>query len=415
MPESDALSPFSDPRSPGQPTSEDHHQGAVSADLGDLPLKTDRSWSRIWESLLRLGLGELVLRFGTGLTSIIMVLVVVWVMSNFYLKGQVDASEDKAIAAPLPTATGVIVQPPLDVSVVIPGTQGINRLALLHTTLPDIPRYDVFQYEVQKGDTIFGIADKYHLKPETILWGNYNTLADDPHRLKPGQKLNILPTDGVYYEWHAGDGLNGVAQFYHVQPEEILTWPGNRLNRDSLGDLSNPNIPVGTWLVIPGGSREFVTWSAPRITRANPSVAKIFGPGACGKIVDGPVGSGTFVWPTIEKYLSGYDYSPETNHWGIDIAGQLGNAIFASDSGVVVYAGWNDWGYGNVVVIDHGNGWQTLYAHMSAFNVDCGSYVNQGDTIGAMGSTGNSSGPHLHFEMLSDKYGRANPWNFLTK
>jgi murein DD-endopeptidase MepM/ murein hydrolase activator NlpD len=131
--------------------------------------------------------------------------------------------------------------------------------------------------------------------------------------------------------------------------------------------------------------------------------------------MDGPVGTGTFIWPTTEKYLSGYDYSPETNHWGIDVAGRLGNSIFATDNGVVVYAGWNDWGYGNVVVIDHGNGWQTLYAHLSAFNVDCGSYVYQGDTIGAMGSTGNSSGPHLHFEMRSDKYGRANPWNFLTK
>ena len=80
---------------------------------------------------------------------------------------------------------------------------------------------------------------------------------------------------------------------------------------------------------------------------------------------------------------------------------------------MVVYAGWNDWGYGNVVVIDHDGGWQTLYAHLSSFNVGCGQSVYQGDVIGAFGSTGNSSGPHLHFEMLNESYGKVNPWNFL--
>jgi murein DD-endopeptidase MepM/ murein hydrolase activator NlpD len=67
---------------------------------------------------------------------------------------------------------------------------------------------------------------------------------------------------------------------------------------------------------------------------------------------------------------------------------------------VIVYAGWNDWGYGNVIVIDHGNGWQTLYAHLSQIRVGCGQSVNKGDLIGNVGSTGNSSGPHLHFEMM---------------
>ncbi|MCJ7625145.1 MAG: M23 family metallopeptidase, partial [Anaerolineaceae bacterium] len=154
-------------------------------------------------------------------------------------------------------------------------------------------------------------------------------------------------------------------------------------------------------------------WSAPRITRDDPAVAKVYGPGYCGEVMDGPIGNGTFVWPTVERYLSGYDYSPETNHRGIDISGMLGNSIFAVDSGVVVYAGWNDWGYGEVVVIDHGNGWQSLYAHLSTYNVECGSYVYQGDVIAAMGSTGKSSGPHLHFELRSDEFGKVNPWNFL--
>ncbi|MCC6148546.1 MAG: M23 family metallopeptidase [Anaerolineaceae bacterium] len=377
------------------------------------PSKKTKDWSEIWDSLLRLGLGEAALRVGTGLASIVMVLLVVWIMSNFYLKRSVSTLKEAAIAASLPTDAPLVPLPYFDVPSLEIYPQGITRLAVLHTDLPAKPRLEVIQYAVQKGDTIFGIAQKFNLRPETILWGNYYILADDPHALSPGQLLNILPVNGVYYEWHAGDGLNGVAEFYKTTVEEIVNFPANHLSLDTVGDLSNPNIPPGTWLVVPGGRREFVTWSAPRITRDNPAVAKIFGPGACGTVMDGPVGNGSFLWPSIERWLSGYDYSPETNHYGIDVAGSEGNGVFAVDNGVVVYAGWNDWGYGNVVVIDHGNGWQTLYAHLSAYNVECGSYVYQGDAIGAIGNTGRSSGPHLHFEMRSDSYGKVNPHNFL--
>ncbi len=372
-----------------------------------------RNWGEIWESLLRMGLGEIAMRVGTGLSLVAMVLLVIWVMSNFYLEGNLTGGQVEAIAAPLPTATR-----PIEVAAVEPApvgafNQGISRVAQIHTQLPTKPRFDVITYTVEKGDTIFAIADKFNLKPETIFWGNYYTLGDDPHRLQPDQELNILPVDGVYYEWHAGDGLNGVAQFYGVEPEDIVNWPGNRLDINTLGDFSNPNIEPGTWLIVPGGTRAYVSWSVPNITREDPAVANIMGPGACGPVDDGPVGTGTFVWPSVERYLSGYDYSPETNHYGIDIAGDTGYNIFATDSGVVVYAGWNDWGYGNVIVIDHGNGWQSLYGHLDTLNVGCGSYVYQGDVIGGMGSTGNSSGPHLHFELYSEVYGKVNPWNFV--
>ncbi len=375
--------------------------------------KKKRSWDQIWENLLRLGLGETALRAGTGLASLLLTLLVIWIMSSFYLNGPVTSNKDAALAAPLPTPTNPIEAPALKDPAANGSTRGITRLVQLHTTFPARPRFEIGKYTVQKGDTITGIAEKYNLKPATILLGNYYTLADDPHRLIPGQELNILPADGLLYDWHEGDGLNGVATFFKVNPDEIINWPGNHLNADTLGDLSHPNIPVGTELFVPNGQREFVSFSAPRITRDNPSVAKLMGPGSCGQVMDGPVGTGAFIWPTVNHYLSGYDYSPETNHRGIDIAGNLGNGIYAADGGVVVYAGWNDWGYGNVIVIDHGTGWQTLYAHLNALNVGCGSYVYQGDAIGAMGTTGNSSGPHLHFEMLSDVYGKANPWNFL--
>lgn len=371
----------------------------------------------IWEKLSSAGLGETVFRLGTHLFSIAAILVVIWSMRSFYLRAQqqsVNAPRQAALAAALPSVTPTEKAPDLpafsNINVSFDG--GIPRLVLLHTDLPTRPRNGVITYTVQAGDTIFGIAEKYNIKPQTILWGNYYTLYDIPDRIQPGQVLNILPMDGTYHKWSAGEGLNGVAKGYGVTPDAIINYGGNHLDPNTIGDLSHPNIAPGTMLVVPGGHRAFVTWSAPFIGRQNPAQAKILGPGFCGTVVDGVIGTGKFVWPANNHYLSGYDYSPDI-HPGIDIAGRLGDPIYAADNGVVVYSGWNNWGYGNVVVIDHGNGWQTLYAHQSVIAVGCGQSVMQGSIIGYFGSTGNSSGPHLHFEMSNDKYGKVNPHNFL--
>ena len=83
---------------------------------------------------------------------------------------------------------------------------------------------------------------------------------DNPHALQPGQELNILPVNGTYYEWQDGDGLNGVSTFFHVTPEDIINYPGNNLNPETIGDLAHPNIAPGTILIVPGGTREFVSW-----------------------------------------------------------------------------------------------------------------------------------------------------------
>ncbi len=114
------------------------------------------------------------------------------------------------------------------------------------------------------------------------------------------------------------------------------------------------------------------------MTRTNPGIARVLGAGACGKITDGAVGYGSFIWPTSSHYLSGFDYSPDANHRGIDIAGDTGDPLYATDAGVIVYSGWNDYGYGYMVMIDHGNGWQSLYAHMSSIAVVCGESVGPG-------------------------------------
>lgn len=313
-------------------------------------------------------------------------------------------------ATAAPTAIPAVDPPPFE-PYALPVT-GVIRLAEPHTFRPDVSRFQITEYEVQKGDTVIGIAEKYGLRPQTIFWGNLDTLYDDPHRLQPGQKLRILPVDGLLYEWHEGDGLNGVSNFFGVTPEDIINWPGNNLNPEAIGDYAHPNITAGTRLVVPGGEREFISYSAPFISRENPASAKLFGPGYCGQVVDGYIGSSTFVWPTTQQYLSGYDYDPSTNHWGIDIAGQTGNPVYATDSGVVVYSGLNNSGYGLVVIIDHGNGYQSLYAHLSQINAGCGASVSQGAVIGALGSTGRSTGPHLHFEIMDAGGNRINPHLF---
>jgi murein DD-endopeptidase MepM/ murein hydrolase activator NlpD len=327
---------------------------------------------------------------------------------------------DAAISPPDGSASSTPTQAPVSQikladlpAYATPATQSddITRTSDIHTIIPDRPRMKVITYKVKDGDTLFGIADKYGLKPETILWGNYDTLKDDVHFLSPGQDLNILPVDGTYYKWHEGDTLRGVADFFGVTPEDILDWPGNDL--PATLDSENTDIASGTMLVIPGGHRELVSWQAPRIYRSNPAVAKVAGPGFCGQIADGAIGTGSFVWPTPGHWISGYHFIPGI-HPGIDIGGAIGNAIYAADSGVVVYAGWNTYGYGNLIIIDHGNGWQTVYGHLSAVGVQCGQSVFQGSIIGAMGCTGNCSGPHLHFEMHGDQFGGAvDPLQFL--
>jgi murein DD-endopeptidase MepM/ murein hydrolase activator NlpD len=270
---------------------------------------------------------------------------------------------------------------------------------------------DVTTYIVQPGDNLFAIADLYNLKPETILWGNYDVLRDNPQFLKPDQELVILPVDGTYYQWVQGDSLEAVAEFFNVDVTAILEYPGNRF--DALeGDAGDLGLASGDWVIVPGGTRELKDWGPPPITRDNPASAAYYGSGSCGAIYEGAIGIGTFIWPTVSRTISGYDYNPGI-HPAIDIAGPEGNSVYATDSGVVVYAGWSEYGYGNLIVLDHGNGWQSAYAHLSVVGVFCGQSVAQGTTIGAVGNTGNSTGPHLHFELRSEIYGKVNPWDFL--
>jgi LysM repeat protein len=295
---------------------------------------------------------------------------------------------DEGTPASLPPATG------LDT-----GSQAIVRHIVLKTEISSSTTYNVVEYTVAPGDAIFSIAKEYNIKPETLFWANSRTLQDNPENIRSGQALEVPPTDGVYYQWQQGDTLDSVASKFKANAEDILNWPGNNM------DLTNPIISPGTFVMVPGGKDKPVDWIRPQVARGRSGTSSM-----AGSTCDGPVGTGGFIWPTGNHFLSGNDFS--SSHLAIDIAAGLGAPVYASDSGVVVTAGWNSSGYGNVIMIDHGNGYSTVYGHLSQINVSLCAGVTQGQVIGLAGSTGNSTGPHLHFEIRLNG-GYVNPWSVL--
>ncbi len=365
--------------------------------------------ARSLQSLLQMGLGELLIRAATNVFSLAAIVIVVW-LAQAYLREPARAQGGgPALPTALPAQLASALALPIDQSAV-----GIPRQADLHTNVPERARQEIVTYTVQKGDTVSGIADKYGLQPKTIFAANYEILQDNPEALQPGQELRILPVDGVYWEWMGGIPFGQWAAYFKVKPEDIINYPANHLDANAVGDPQNANIKANTFLIVPNGEYQYHTpGQLPLgITRSNPASAQVGGAGACPAITGGAIGYGTFVFPTDRHYLSGFDYSTKTNHLGIDLAGNMGDNVYAADGGVVVYAGANSYGYGNMIMIDHGTGFQTLYAHLSAIFVQCGYNVTQGQTIGSIGSTGHSSGPHLHFEVRTAS-AVINPWDVL--
>ena len=367
----------------------------------------------LWERIRHLGLEPAVLRGLTLVATALMMALVAWVMSKYYVSVEGQRAADvrsAAVTESAPTGSEVSL---VQAAEPIAESDAIRRNLNPDTVLPMRARTEIVNYNVQVGDNLFSIAERFNLRPETVLWSNRYVLGDDPHFIYPGQELLISPVDGTLHRWSAGEGLNGVAEYYQVTPDVIVNFAGNHLAVETLGDYTSPNIPPGTMLVVPGGKGEFTDWRTPRITREEPATAVNVGPGACTGSYDGVVGTLNFRWPVEDHILSGYDYAPSVNHLGIDLRGEMGDPVRAVDNGVVVYAGWNDWGYGNMVVVDHGFGWQSLYAHLATVDVICGQEVYVGDVLGGVGDTGAADGVHLHFELRSDEYGRVNPWDFL--
>ncbi len=368
-------------------------------------------WASLWDTLTHLGLRAPIMRYSGHLLILLVVAIAAWLARSSLLDlvpAKIQINPPTTLlqtATPIPVETSVLPD-----SSAAGGLAFLSRFINARTFLPDQPRSDVIVYTVTSGDTLFGIAAKYNLKPETLLWSNNAVLKDDPDLLTPGMNLYVLPVDGVYYQWHESDKLSAVAANFGVDVVDIVSWPGNQLDPNI--DPDKPAIVPGTWLVIPGGHRSFVQWQVPILRRTDKMKWIFGGAGACqGPYLSSSQGSGYFIWPTDSHSITGNPYTPW--HLAIDLFARLGDNVYASDSGVVVFSGMSSWGYGNLIVIDHGNGFQTVYAHLSVIEAGCGADVSKGEVIGLAGSTGNSTGPHLHFEIQSATLGNVNPSDFL--
>jgi len=253
---------------------------------------------------------------------------------------------------------------------------------------------EIITHIVQEGDTLSTIAQRYGLQVSTIQWEN--NLANNV-KLKPGQELRILPVDGVRHKVQRGETIYTIGKKYGLEGSEvqsIVDYPFNEFLNDETYELA-----TGQYLIVPDGVKQDVTTITP-----TPRFARVLTPDA-GAVT----GSGSFVWPAAGMITQGYRFY----HKAFDIANRAAGPILAADSGTIVLAGWPDnSGYGNRVMIDHGNGFVTLYGHMSVIQVATGQRVNRGDVIGQMGSTGRSTGTHLHFEIRKNG-ALLNPGDFL--
>ena len=325
-----------------------------------------------------------------GLT---MLLVVSLLGSTLYYKSTLPPI---VVTAP-PQATEEstrVGQPQVDVpSVTVEGSgffPTILRKLQLKTNIPERARYEPVLYRVSRGDAMYNIAENYKIKTETILYVN-EQLEDNPHSLRPGMELTIPPLDGMYYTWKEGDTFESVADKFFAEPQGIIDFTGNNI------DLTDPKVEVGSVIFVPDGSRELRNWAADLQTATRGANTGTGGANAANVCGGGPVGSG-LGWPADSHSLSGNAYGP--GHLGIDIDAPEGSNVYAAGTGVVTMAqgGWN-YGYGNVVQIDHGNGYVTIYAHLSTIFVTQCQTVGQGAVVGLSGNTGNSFGAHLHFEI----------------
>lgn len=269
----------------------------------------------------------------------------------------------------------------------------VSRLALPHTTFPDRPRSSVITYTIQEGDNVGTIADRFGLNIYSVIWSNREALQDAVWLIQPGIELYIPPVDGVYHTVLEGDTISSIAEKYEVDPSALY----NEWNDLEQGDA----VQEGQLVMVPGGTDEYVDLEPPPPPPAYATAgAAYMSSGICsGVTFTGPGGNGWFIYPTGSSAVSGWYFHDPRNprHIGLDYRCHLGDPIYAADNGVVTIAGWNG-GYGILVEVNHGNGFTTRYGHFSDLIVGCGQAVTQGQLLGYCGSTGWSTGPHLHFE-----------------
>ncbi len=257
----------------------------------------------------------------------------------------------------------------------------------LSTVISAKPRDKMVDYEVLGGDTLESISKKFDVTTDTIKWAN--SLKSDV--IKPGQILKIPPITGVVHKVASGDNIYSIAKKYKTDAQNIVNFPFN-----DFADLDTFSLTPGQLLFVPNGVIE-------EVRPAGQPSSQFYA-----QIQAGVRGSSNFIWPAsgmVTQY-------PVWYHMALDIANPSLPPVLASDTGTVTFAGCIQYGYGCHVIIDHANGYQSLYGHLSSIAVSPGQAVSQGQKIGNVGSTGRSTGPHLHFEIRSGGT-LLNPLNFL--
>lgn len=248
----------------------------------------------------------------------------------------------------------------------------------------------VTAYVVARGDSLWSIANSQNLEIDTLFGCND---LNNPDLLKPGVTLRIPNQDGIFYTVKKGDTLEKIAKSYGI--------PVDRIRKGNAADSLNP-LQVGREVFLPGARPEAADSSpAPKGGTAKSSSKS-------GRSTVSSPASRSYRWPVVGKISSpfGWRRHPVTRrrdfHTGIDIRAPRGRVIKAAKAGRVEYAGWMG-GYGRVVVIRHNDGYSTLYAHCNSLSVRNGQSVSQGQTIASVGTSGRTTGPHLHFEIRQGK------------
>jgi len=247
------------------------------------------------------------------------------------------------------------------------------------------PRGEIIEYTVRPGDTVASIAKKFGVSIDTVIWANK---IKSVTKIKPGDRLKIPPVTGIIHKVQRGETVYSIAKKYQANPQAIVDFPFNTFADDETFALA-----VGQILIVPDGVMPKTKPRAPQyLAQKEVNVG----------------GQGQFIWPTSGRITQRYSWY----HRAVDIANKAAPSIVAAAAGRVVAAIHSRVGYGNHIIIDHGNGYQTLYAHMSRLYVKKGQMVSAGQAIGQMGSTGRSTGTHLHFEIIRNGI-KLNPLSLL--
>ena len=288
------------------------------------------------------------------------------------------------------SSSTLVIDQPVNADYLITTNDIIPKKEMAVTTLPEArKRSEPFIYKVESGDTLYSIGEKFKISVDALEYTNGLT---DNSILGVGQEINVPPAAGLVHKIESGDTLTSIALKYDVPIQAIADF--NYL-------LDTTHLALGTELVIPGGK---VPKYVPPVYVEQP------GPLSTGPAGQAGPNKSLCVWPTtvrfITQYLSWY-------HNGLDIATPAGAMppILSCMGGTVIRAGWDPWGLGLHVRIDHGNGYETVYGHMSRLDVSYGQKVKRGQIIGLMGNTGNSTGAHVHF-MVKYNGVPQNPLNF---